>query len=115
MSGSLSRRRRERLAKRPDPETNPARALRYGCVGMEYVDLARGELHFAEYGILKPWDHAAGLLIHAEAGGYAAYTEDETAYRPAGDQHTRLLIAPDRQSWRGLRDILDSERKGEGS
>lgn len=115
MSGSMSRWRRDKLAETIDPAGLPARALRYGCVGMEYVDLARGALHFAEYGILKPWDHAAGLLIHAEAGGYAAFAGDETPYRPVAELHARLLIAPDKQSWRGLRDVWIMDEKGKGS
>jgi fructose-1,6-bisphosphatase/inositol monophosphatase family enzyme len=41
----------------------------FDCAGLHYVELASGR-HTAmimpwEY----PWDHAAGLLLHAEAGG----------------------------------------------
>ncbi len=107
MGASLSRRRREKLAERVAPAAYPSRALRYGCLGMEYVDLTRGALHFAEYGGLKPWDHAAGLLMHAEAGGFAAMAADEAAYRPLLEQRIRLLVAPDRQSWRELRAMMD--------
>ena len=31
--------------------------------------VASGGAHFALYGKLSPWDHAAGVLIHTEAGG----------------------------------------------
>ena len=78
MHASMSKRRREKLADKIEPGDYPLRALRYGCIGIEYIDLTRGELHFAEYGLLKPWDHAAGLLMHAEAGGYAAITKEDS-------------------------------------
>ena len=104
---SIHRRDAGELAERVAPAAYPSRALRYGCLGMEYVDLTRGALHFAEYGGLKPWDHAAGLLMHAEAGGFAAMAADEAAYRPLLEQRIRLLVAPDRQSWRELRAMMD--------
>lgn len=72
------------------------------CVGHEYLALARGETHFGLFTRLWPWDHAAGALIHGEAGGYNACL-DGTPYRPtltAGN----FLLAPDAASWRTLRD-----------
>jgi fructose-1,6-bisphosphatase/inositol monophosphatase family enzyme len=38
--------------------------------------------HLLLYNKLMPWDHAAGWLIHQEAGGYSAHF-DGSAYRPA--------------------------------
>jgi fructose-1,6-bisphosphatase/inositol monophosphatase family enzyme len=50
---------------------------------------------------LKPWDHAAGVLIHHEAGGYGALLSGE-AYRPTMTKD-RLLLAPDAESWEAIR------------
>ena len=56
---------------------------RYRCVGREYMDLARGKLNFLYYsGELKPWDHAAGILIYREIGGYDALLNNKISYDP---------------------------------
>jgi fructose-1,6-bisphosphatase/inositol monophosphatase family enzyme len=74
------------------------------CAAHEYLKLNAGEIHFSVYRRIMPWDHAAGALMHAEAGGYHAKL-DGGAYAPT--EHTGgLLLAPDRASWRVLRDLL---------
>jgi fructose-1,6-bisphosphatase/inositol monophosphatase family enzyme len=74
------------------------------CAGHEYLALARGERHFALFSRLYPWDHAAGALIHTEAGGANACW-DGTPYRPT--RHTGgLLLAPDRASWDAIAALL---------
>lgn len=81
------------------------RSRRLGCVGVEYVQLAQGRMDFARYGgLLKPWDHAAGVLIHAEAGGHAALMPSGVAYRPnaALVVDDPLLLARDRTAWERL-------------
>ena len=101
MGGSLG----HRLAKRMEGRNGaPARTVRYRCVGREYTDLARGGLHFARYGgRLKPWDHAAGVLIHREAGGHGALIEGRAPYLPGdGIQTAILLLAPDAACWDAL-------------
>jgi fructose-1,6-bisphosphatase/inositol monophosphatase family enzyme len=107
MSGSVAPRRAKRLAERAAAKgaAAPAWTGRYRCVGHEYLDLARGELQFAEYGMLKPWDHLAGILIHREAGGTSAMTPDGVPYAPGVDTG-RLLLATDRDSWRTLAALL---------
>ena len=42
------------------------------CAAHEYRMLAAGHCHVALYNQLTAWDHAAGWLLHREAGGYAA-------------------------------------------
>jgi fructose-1,6-bisphosphatase/inositol monophosphatase family enzyme len=74
------------------------------CGGQEYMALCEGSLHFALYGKLHPWDHAAGVLMHEEAGGYSALF-DGSAYAPTTDAKG-LIAAPDVASWRALRDHL---------
>ena len=72
------------------------------CAGREYMELARGRRHFSNFWGLMPWDHAPGILIHQEAGGYSAFVDDDQPYsltRHGGP----LLVAPDRDSWQALR------------
>ncbi len=71
--------------------------LRYGCAAFAYRMLATGRHHFSVYNRLWPWDHAAGVLLHAEAGGYTARV-DRIPYRPI-DRAQGLLSAPDRETW----------------
>jgi len=104
MTGSLGWRMARRIkAHREAGLTMPKRIVRYGCVGREYMDLGSGALDFALYTRLKPWDHAAGALIHQEAGGFSQITDDLTHYRPApGIQEMTLLLAPDEAAWHAL-------------
>ncbi len=74
----------------------------------EYLRLARGEIHYALFTKLMPWDHAAGVLIHREAGGYSSYL-DGAPYRPSAITKTALLLAPDLGCWRRLETALLSD------
>tara|TARA_Y100000590_G_C15688489_1_gene1002532 strand:+ start:107 stop:925 length:819 start_codon:yes stop_codon:yes gene_type:complete len=49
----------------------------YGCIGKEYVDIARGIRDFAILSKLSPWDHIPGILILREAGGCDNYFNNE--------------------------------------
>lgn len=85
-----------------------ARIVRLGSVGCEYLELARGGIDFAQYIRLKPWDHAAGVLIHAEAGGWAALRGSGRPYRPEPwISEEALLLASDEGMWRDLNEALD--------
>lgn len=70
----------------------------------EYLRLLEGRAHYSLYHRLMPWDHAAGVLLHAEAGGHAALI-DGTPYRPTA-LNGSLLLAPDAECWRALHDRL---------
>lgn len=74
------------------------------CAAHEYRMVAAGHCHLLLYYRLMPWDHAAGWLLHQEAGGYSAHF-DASAYKPV---HTSggLLCAPDRASWEEIREAL---------
>tara|TARA_E500000331_G_scaffold354940_1_gene409208 strand:+ start:39246 stop:40049 length:804 start_codon:yes stop_codon:yes gene_type:complete len=87
----------------------PKRCNRYRCIGREYGDLATGILDFAEYSILKPWDHAAGVLIHSEAGGYSAFISDKRGYLPVPPVKKTLLIAQSEKVWTQILKILSIE------
>ena len=107
MTGSLGNKFADRLRARagtPGAPAIPKAFLRYRCVGLEYMDLARGKLDFARYaGKLMPWDHAAGVLLHGEAGGQAAMTGDGRSYAPgAARPGDALLLAPDMPAWTAL-------------
>jgi fructose-1,6-bisphosphatase/inositol monophosphatase family enzyme len=73
------------------------RTTTWRCSAYEYRMLATGAMSFCLNESLKPWDHAAGVLIHAEAGGYAAVLGGEI-YRPTMTEG-HLLAAPDREAW----------------
>ncbi|MDR5653084.1 inositol monophosphatase family protein [Ruixingdingia sedimenti] len=74
------------------------------CAAHEYRLAAGGQCDLLVYNKLMPWDHAAGWLLHREAGGYSAHF-DGTDYLPV---HTTggLICAPDRDSWLAARDCL---------
>lgn len=80
------------------------RTTTWRCSAFEYRMLATGAMSFCFNDSLKPWDHAAGVLIHAEAGGYAAVVTGET-YRPTMTKG-HLLAAPDETSWQAIRKAL---------
>jgi fructose-1,6-bisphosphatase/inositol monophosphatase family enzyme len=75
------------------------------CAAAEYLRLATGEMHFALFTKLMPWDHCPGVLIHAEAGGYNSYVEGGT-YVPSQVHKSGLMLAPDEASWQSLYEIL---------
>ncbi|MGA1830902.1 inositol monophosphatase family protein [Rhizobium wenxiniae] len=82
------------------------RITTWRCSAWEYRMLATGAMSFCLNESLKPWDHAAGVLIHAEAGGYAATLAGE-AYRPTMTEGY-LLTAPSEKSWNLVCDALTS-------
>ena len=61
----------------------------YRCAAHQYRSLAAGHYDFALFGKLMPWDHAAGVLLHQEAGGYAAIL-DGSPY--AAHVHSLFII-----------------------
>ena len=74
------------------------------CAAHQYRMAAGGHVHALVYEKLMPWDHAAGWLLHREAGGFSARF-DGSEYRPA---HTGggLICAPDEAGWEGVRAAL---------
>jgi fructose-1,6-bisphosphatase/inositol monophosphatase family enzyme len=74
------------------------------CAAHEYRLAAAGHCHLLLYNKLMPWDHAAGWLLHREAGGFGARF-DGSDYRPAV-QSGGLLYAPDKASWQLAREAL---------
>lgn len=67
-----------------------------------YFGKSVSQSHFrASFCYSYPWDDAAGVLIHQEAGGYSAFW-DESPYQPSVINRG-LALAPDRDSWHQLK------------
>jgi fructose-1,6-bisphosphatase/inositol monophosphatase family enzyme len=76
----------------------------YRCAAHQYRMLAAGHCHLQVFRRLYPWDHAAGFLLHQEAGGHARHFNG-TPYLPS-EIEGGLLLAPDALSWEALADAL---------
>lgn len=75
--------------------------------GPHFGKMAPHPLHFrASKMQTNSWDDAAGVLIHREAGGYGA-TWSGAPYSIAVNNRG-LLLAPDRDSWRELKNWVAS-------
>lgn len=87
--------------------TKLAATANFRCAAHEYRLAAAGYCHLLLYNRLMPWDHAAGWLLHREAGGYSAHF-DGTQYLPT---HLTggLICVPDEESWRLVRDAMLSK------
>lgn len=79
-----------------------SRMMSIGCACHEYRTLASGLGDFSLIGALMPWDHAAGILVHQEAGGYSALL-DGRPYKPTIHQG-QLLVASSQANWERLRE-----------
>jgi fructose-1,6-bisphosphatase/inositol monophosphatase family enzyme len=90
--------------RRPLLSSRVAAAGTKGSAAHDYLDLVTEHLHFAHFGRLMPWDHAAGVLIHSEAGGFSAMLNG-VAYRPVPTDKA-LLLAPSRAGWDLLRPLV---------
>ncbi|GAA3224046.1 inositol monophosphatase family protein [Actinocorallia longicatena] len=62
--------------------------------GLQYIELAAGRRTAMVCGWEYPWDHAAGLLLHAEAGG-VTLTADGSPFRLSGGNTLPFVCAPD--------------------
>ena len=82
----------------------------FRCAAHEYRLIASGQYDFALYHTLAPWDHAPGVILHEEAGGYCAHL-DGAPYDPTRTTGG-LLCATDRASWHEVRDLLCAKDDG---
>jgi fructose-1,6-bisphosphatase/inositol monophosphatase family enzyme len=81
-----------------------ATAASLRCAAHEYRTVAAGHCHVLLFSRLMPWDHAAGWLLHREAGGYSAHF-DGTPYHPTHFSGG-LICAPDEATWHLARAAL---------
>ncbi|HEX3349555.1 MAG TPA: inositol monophosphatase family protein [Acetobacteraceae bacterium] len=76
----------------------------YRCAAHQYRLIAGGHCHFLLYYRLMPWDHAPGVLLLREAGGYAAsFAGAPYSPRVRGGG---LICTPDEAGWQALRSAL---------
>ena len=68
-----------------------------GCAAHEYLQIANGAKDFALYTHMKPWDHLAGALILAEAGGLTRKW-DGSDYTPK-NRTGGLIAATNQECW----------------
>jgi fructose-1,6-bisphosphatase/inositol monophosphatase family enzyme len=80
------------------------------CAGNEYLDILAGAADFSLYRMTKPWDHAAGTLMLAEAGG-GAVRFDGQAYSPAQPINAGLIAAPSTAILADARRLFDAVRQ----
>ncbi len=85
----------------------PHMAPRYGSVAHDYISLACGEFHCAQYRRLNPWDHAPGVLIHREAGGFDKMIASQSDYQPIIYKEDCLLLTPNEEIWEQARAFLN--------
>ena len=84
--------------------TKLAASINLRCAAHEYRMAAAGYCHMLFYNRLMPWDHAAGWLLHREAGGYSAHfdgTPYEVTHHAGG-----LICTPDEDTWHLVHNAL---------
>ncbi|GAA1832035.1 inositol monophosphatase family protein [Luedemannella flava] len=81
----------------------------YDTTGLEYVTLAAGRRTAMILTWDFPWDHAAGALLVAEAGG-VMIGGDGTPYRPSAGNPLPMIAAPVAASVARLHAALRGER-----
>jgi fructose-1,6-bisphosphatase/inositol monophosphatase family enzyme len=84
-----------------------ARIIRLGSAAHDYWALTDGRMQVLAFKRMKPWDHAAGILIHGEAGGYNCLLSG-APYAPALRDQVGILCAPTKKIWQ---DIVTAHHK----
>lgn len=79
------------------------------CAGAEYIEVLAGRADFNVYRMTKPWDHAAGTLMVAEAGG-EAQRFDGKPYAPAQAVNGGLITAIHPQTLAQVRELFEAVR-----
>jgi len=77
-----------------------------GCSGLEYFDVVTGSAHFTLHSRSLVWDHAAGMLLVAEAGGAASFL-DGTPYDPRIADR-KPLAAASKAAWQLVQGIVSA-------
>jgi fructose-1,6-bisphosphatase/inositol monophosphatase family enzyme len=93
--GSFPEQQRQVLRKHFTETFSIEKSLR--CAGQEFLSLLDGKTQFRLYNRLWAWDHAPGVLLLREAGGYAELVRDGP-YRPTVRTQA-LLCAQDAAVW----------------
>jgi len=72
--------------------------LTWVCCGVDYPKVTEGAADYALYRRAKPWDHAPGMLLLTEAGGFVG-TFDGRPYRPQQEPPKGLITAADEATY----------------
>jgi fructose-1,6-bisphosphatase/inositol monophosphatase family enzyme len=98
------------------PEPERSRVLRgltalgqlpnFRCAAQTYRAMAMGAIHASLSRRTLPWDHAAGSLIVAEAGGFVRQP-DGAPWHPNA-LNGGIMVAPDQATWQALHAALYS-------
>ncbi|MFF9143591.1 inositol monophosphatase family protein [Streptomyces sp. NPDC055051] len=83
-----------------------------GSAGLEYLAIARGELDATAFSWELAWDHAAGLLLVAEAGG-AQTTVTGEPFRITGGNTLPFTAARDAATAERIRALLSGGPAGD--
>ncbi|MFJ5832683.1 inositol monophosphatase family protein [Streptomyces sp. NPDC093089] len=86
-------------------DTEGVRRRPCGSAGLEYLAVARGDLDATAFGWEYAWDHAAGLLLVAEAGGTDTTITGER-FRVAGGNALPFTAARDAATAERIRRLL---------
>ncbi|MEV4743726.1 inositol monophosphatase family protein [Streptomyces sp. NPDC049555] len=78
-----------------------------GSAGLEYLHIAQGSLDSVAFSWENPWDHAAGLLLVAEAGGASGTVAGEP-FRITGGNALPFSAARDEETLRHILGLLAS-------
>jgi fructose-1,6-bisphosphatase/inositol monophosphatase family enzyme len=79
------------------------------CAGAEYLEILAGRADFNLYRMTKPWDHAAGTLMIAEAGGEAQRFDGEP-YAAAQPINSGLITAIHPHTLAQVRTLFEAVR-----
>lgn len=77
-----------------------------GCSGLEYMAIAQGLAQFSLHSRSLPWDHAAGMLIVAEAGGCGSFLDGAAYDARITDRAVLSAVSP--QAWQTVHDVVTS-------
>lgn len=80
--------------------------LWWGSAAFSYAMLLSGVVDFGIYSThpLQPWDHAAGVFLHSELGGFNALS-DGTEYLPQPINGS-LILAPNKEIWQTMAEAI---------
>ena len=93
----------------PAKRRSLGRVSTLNCAGAEYHEILAGRADFNLYRMTKPWDHAAGTLMIAEAGG-EAQRFDGKPYAPAQPINGGLITAIHPQTLTQVRTLFEAVR-----
>ena len=79
-----------------------------------YLDCARGKIDMVLAGRMKPWDHAAGVLLVREVGGRSGMLRDGSSYQPKPYIEPPMLTVANKAMWEPFQQalVINEERRG---